>query len=62
LILLKLSLLGYPILDFGFFISFSLVPRLCLGKHVQRLCLEQLTLKLEAEPTDLRYQALPGNE
>ena len=40
----------------------SLVPWLCLGTDIQRLCLSFLVGKLEAEPPDLRYQALPGNE
>ena len=31
---------------------------LSLGINVPRLCLA----KIEAEPPDLRYQALPGNE
>ena len=39
-----------------------LVPRLCLGTDVQRLCIACSAGKLEAEPPDLSYQAEPGNE
>ncbi len=40
----------------------QLVLRLCLGTDIQRLCLAWLASNVEAEPPDLRYQALPGNE
>jgi hypothetical protein len=39
-----------------------LVPRQSLGTDVQRLCLACSAGKLEAEPPDLRSQALPGNK
>jgi hypothetical protein len=38
------------------------VPRLCLGTDIQRLCLVDWGEKEEAEPPDLRPQAEPGNE
>jgi hypothetical protein len=38
-----------------------LVPRLCLGMLIQRLCLFFVRIS-EAEPLDLGSQAEPGNQ
>ncbi len=54
-----LLVIGYWLLVIGCLLS--LVPRLCLGTQIQRLCLA-FNHTIEAEPLDLGSQAEPGNQ
>jgi hypothetical protein len=43
-------------------LTYLLVPRLCLGTHIRRLCLQSFPATNEAEPLEIGSQALPGNQ
>jgi hypothetical protein len=45
----------------SFLVPRLLVPRLCLGMHIQRLCLFLAKIS-EAEPLELGSQAEPRNQ